>query len=122
VLLFFSTAVFGLFAAGGESFVGIGFGGDVVGVIAYIGNGSLDVLDIGPIGKVGDGSGLLFIVDVYFYDAVFVGHVPFDALFTLVTLDGGGFDHRGELGFCLGYGGCGKAEDEDKKELNFFHM
>ena len=121
-LLLFSAAVFGFFAAGGESFVGVGFGGDVIGVVAYVGNGGLDVLDIGAIGDIGDGGGFLLIVDVDLYDAVFVGHISFDAGFALVALDGRGFDHRGELGFCLGHrGGC-QAEEEGEKKMDFFHI
>jgi hypothetical protein len=51
-----------------------------------------------------------------------MGHVFFDTAFTFFALNGGGLDDGCQLGFCLGEGAAGEAEEEEKKNLYFLHM
>src|ERR1700722_19924334 len=89
ILLFWhAAAVFGLFAAGGEPFVGIGFGGHIIGVISAIGYQRLDILYIGPFGQIGDGRRFLFVVHIDLYDPVLVAHIVLDPRFAHFSLNG----------------------------------
>jgi hypothetical protein len=117
-----TAAVLRFFAAGGQSFVGIRLGGDVVGVVACIGDQGLDIFHIGAVDDIGHFGDFLFVIDVHFYDPFFMAEIFFDTGLAFFALNGGGLDEDGHLSaFLLGEGDAENA-DEGKQESEYlFH-
>jgi hypothetical protein len=93
IFLLTAAAVFGLLAAGGEAFVCIRFGRDVIGIVSNVGDEGLDVFGIRTVCQVGYSGLMLLYIDVDLLDTFFMTHVIFDPFLAGFALYGGRLDH-----------------------------
>src|SRR5690606_25975356 len=90
--------------------------------VSHVGDGSLDIPNIGSFGHVSDLCFFAFIIYAHLLNAIFPYHISFNAIFAHFTLNGGGADSYSlNTFFRLGKAGGREAGDQNQEYKSVFH-